>query len=156
MGSLAVVFEEFSEVLREDSEGLLAGTKPEFRVFGQSALIEANIDLKLQMTKDVDAFARAKQNVLELFRQTLLRHGLHFDNLSDEAWMPDETEYDLIFDSLYVSAYVAQPEYVLVSKALKAREKNKVLIAEYLGNNPSSLFMELSQKYQVDLAWFLD
>jgi hypothetical protein len=60
-----------------------------------------------------------------------------------------------LFLGQYVEALLARPEYVLISKALKARDKNRNLIIEYLAKSPSELFLGLAQKYQVDLEWFL-
>lgn len=153
--SLYTAFEELSEELKVEANGMLDFPKPEFKIFGQSALIEANLTLKLVKTNDVDSFTKAKQSVIQMFKKVLKNHNLVYDDLAGEAWMPKETEYEEFFQSIYVTAYLAKPEYVLVSKALKAKEKNKTLITEYLGTNPTSLFFLLCEQYKVDLAYFV-
>lgn len=50
---------------------------------------------------------------------------------------------------------IAEPEAVLVSKALKAPDKNRVLITDYLAHGPSPRFLALAEKYHVDLEQFL-
>jgi len=79
-----------------------------------------------------------------------------FDELSNEIWMPEETKYISIYKGQSVDGYYAEPEYVLLSKALKAPEKNKNLIIQYISIGPSQLFLDLCSKYQVNLEVFLD
>jgi hypothetical protein len=50
---------------------------------------------------------------------------------------------------------LAEPEAVLVSKALKAPAKNRQLLVEYLASGPSDRFMKLVAKHTVDLEQFL-
>ena len=127
-----------------------------FRVLGQTALIEARLDLELAATMDVDAFAQPSDWIItQAFNEVLKSTGQHWDPHSGEIWMPQETEYLPLYSGRCVDAMVARPEYVLISKALKAREKNRNLIIEYLSKSPSDLFVGLAQKYQLDLEWFV-
>ncbi|MFH1223122.1 MAG: hypothetical protein V1647_02115, partial [Pseudomonadota bacterium] len=54
-----------------------------------------------------------------------------------------------------VSGYIAESEYVLISKALKAPQKNRVLILEYIAKGPSELFFQLAVKYKLNLKDFV-
>jgi hypothetical protein len=54
-----------------------------------------------------------------------------------------------------VEAFVADPDAVLVSKALKAAEKNRALVTEYLAKGASERFFDLARKYRVDLEQFV-
>jgi hypothetical protein len=137
-----------AENQRRRSEGRPLLPRATFRVLGQTALIEAKLDLELAATMDVDAVAQT-------FNEILSATGQHWDPHSGEIWMPPETQYSSLFLGQYVEALLARPEYVLISKALKARDKNRNLIIEYLAKSPSELFLGLAQKYQVDLEWFL-
>ena len=69
--------------------------------------------------------------------------------------MPEETEYDLVFDGRWVRGFVAQPDFVLLSKALKAPEKNHPLIVELLATGASTRFYDLAERYELDLEQFL-
>ena len=126
------------------------------KVLGQTALIEAKVELTLFATMDVDAYANFQWAAREKFSQVLREYDLVYDGLSQEIWMPKETEYTLVYYSADFDGMVALPEYVLLSKALKAKVKNKNLISEYLGLGASTLFLELCIKYKVDLGYFVD
>ncbi len=78
------------------------------------------------------------------------------DPLGNEVWMPDETKFVEKFVGSYVRVLVALPEYILLSKALKAPVKNKKLIRDYLALGPSQIFLDLANKYEIDLEQFLD
>ncbi len=69
--------------------------------------------------------------------------------------MPRETEYTEFYFGKWVKAYLAKIEFVMISKAKKAPEKNKALIIEYIAVGPSKSFFELAAKYKVDLDSFL-
>ncbi|WP_171039902.1 hypothetical protein, partial [Streptococcus pseudopneumoniae] len=69
--------------------------------------------------------------------------------------MPDETQYSGFYTGKWVDVTLAKPEYILVSKALKAPDKNKQLIADYISSGPPEIFYELAEKYKVDLEKIL-
>jgi oligoendopeptidase F len=54
-----------------------------------------------------------------------------------------------------VTLKVADEESVLLSKATKAPAKNAALLTEYLASGASERFMELAEKYGLDLEQFL-
>jgi hypothetical protein len=56
------------------------------------------------------------------------KNGKVLDPHGHEVWMPRETRYDPLYQGRYVEALVADPDAVLISKALKAPEKNKPMI----------------------------
>jgi hypothetical protein len=68
--------------------------------------------------------------------------------------MPRETRYTELFNGKLVRVLVAEPEAVLVSKALKAPTKNGPLITEYIASGASPRFFELATKYAVSLEQF--
>src|SRR3989338_4544551 len=113
------------------------------KILGQTALIEAKVDLTLFATLDVDAYANFSSYAKTLFSNILRKHGLFYDEHSNEIWMPQETEYLSIFKGQTFDGYIAKPEFVLVSKLLKAPEKNRNILIEYLSKGPSDLFLKL-------------
>ena len=132
-----------------------------FRILGQTALIEAQIDLELAATMDVDAYANPADWVItQKFDELLHGSGRHWDPHSSEIWMPEETEYTPLYTGRAVDALLAAPEYVLLSKAIKAPIKNRNLMIEFLSKlEPQTpqgrRFLELASKYGLDLEQFV-
>ena len=142
----------------ENRERLQAGTptlRCELYIIGQAALLEARLGIKIAATMDVDLHKQLHGAVRQKLDELLAAHGKKIDPVGHEAWMPEETEFNLIHDGKIVKSYVAQPEYVLISKAKMAPTKNRNLIVEYIGTNPTPLFLKLAKKYKIDLEGFL-
>jgi len=136
-------------------EGLLALRPCVIKLLGQAALLEAKVPLALALTNDVDVYADYEFAIEREFRRLLATQGRELDSLGREVWMPAETTYQPLFVGQYVTLLVADPEAVLLSKGLKAARKNRALLTEYLAKGPSARFLELSQKYGLDLEQFL-
>lgn len=64
--------------------------------------------------------------------------------------MPDETVWEECFSGVFVKIYKSEPLFVFVSKAIKAKEKNLLLIKEALSIYGSEL-SNLIIKYGGDL-----
>ena len=124
------------------------------RLLGQTALFEANIELTLATTKGVDLVGDYDYAVRAELERLLAVEGRELDPLNGEIWMPRETDYFVLFSGELVRVLVAEPEAVLVSKALKAPLKNRPLITEYLARGPSKRFFDLAAKYSVELEAF--
>ncbi|MDX2051889.1 MAG: hypothetical protein SFV15_05810 [Polyangiaceae bacterium] len=124
-------------------------------MFGQTALIEARVPLTLAATQDVDVRADYTYAVEREFERLLMAQGRVLDPLGHEAWMPRETRYADVFHGKWVRVALADPDAVLISKALKAPMKNAPLITEYLAAGASERFLQLATKYHVDLERFL-
>lgn len=136
-------------------ENVLAYNRCHIRVIGQMALIEAKVELTLAGTIDVDVYADYEYAIRAKFEELLRGQKKILDSVDHEAWMPQETEYDLLYDGVYVQAYVAQADYVLLAKALKAPRKNYALLREYLQRSPTKRFFDLAKKYELDFEAFL-
>ena len=142
----------------ENAERGQAGTpslKCEIYVIGQAALLEARLKLRLAATMDVDLYKQLHGVIRQKLEELLAVHGKKIDPVGHEAWMPKETQFDAIYKGRFVTGFVAKPEYILISKAKMAPEKNKNLIVEYLGTEPTPLFLELAKKHGIDLERFL-
>jgi len=125
------------------------------RVFGQLALWEAGVELTLAATQDLDAYADYEWAVQKRFEELLRARGKFLDPLAHEAWMPEETVYRTVYSGSYVTGAIAEPDFVLLSKALKAPAKNAPLLTEYLASGPSERFIALAKSYGVDLEQFV-
>ena len=126
-----------------------------FKLLGQSALIEARLGFELARTADVDAYYDAPYKALQQLDVLLAKHGMHLDPLGQEVWMPAETKYDSLFSGQYLELQLAQAVYVLTSKSLKAPEKNKEIISQYLASEPEEEFFALCERYNVELEFFV-
>lgn len=146
-------------VAKENAEARAEGLpiyKPCFiRVVGQMSLLLAGSPLVLAATKDVDVFANYEYAVETEFRRLLEARGLDLDRMANEIWMPSETQYVPLFEGVHVMLERADLESVLISKALKAPQKNHVVLLQYLARGASPRFLELAEKYDVDLEQFL-
>jgi hypothetical protein len=140
---------------KDIAEGLLPMGYCLIQVVGQTALLEAKLDIHLAATADVDLHQQIEYVFHKKLEELLKKRGKFLDPVGHEAWMPPETTFKTIFKGNYVEGAVAQPEYVLISKALKAPERNKELLAEYLASHPSDLFYTLAKKYKVPLEEFV-
>ncbi len=136
-------------------EGLPQLRKCTIKVLGQTALLELGVPLALAATRDVDVVANYEHSVELEFRRLLAARGKDLDALAHEAWMPRETKYCPIFEGEFVTLLCADAEAVLVSKALKAPEKNRVLLLEYLAQGATERFNQLAEKYSLDVEQFL-
>ena len=157
---LTLVFKKLDDwVETENAERNEAGTlrlaRCEIRVVGQTALLEANIGLHVPATMDVDVFANYEYVVKKKFEGLLKEIGKELDPVGHEAWMPEETVYDEFYAGKWIHAYLAQAEYVLISKAKKAPVKNAALLTAYLAKGPPEKFFKLAEKYKINLNDFV-
>jgi hypothetical protein len=144
---------EQNRLCRQEGAALL---KPcTIKVLGQAALLEANLGIALAVTNDVDVRADYEWSIERTFEQLLAEAGRALDPSGHEAWMPRETRYNDHFRGHFVHLLLAEPEAILLSKALKAPDKNRVLITEYLARGASERFLDLAEKYGLDLEQFL-
>ena len=143
------------ENVRARAQGTPAYRRCSVRVLGQSALWAAGVDLALTATQDLDAYGDYEWAVQRELERLLAENGKVLDPHGHEVWMPRETRYDPLYQGTFVEALVADADAVLISKALKAAEKNRALVTEYLAKGASDRFFELARKYRVDLEQFV-
>ena len=105
-------------------------------------------------TVDLDTKVKTKGMTLDKFKELLKEENLVLDDLSNEIWLPEETEYIDFFEGEYVKCKRALPLYLLVSKAIKAPEKNRVLIQNALIEYEDEL-ADLILKYEGNLDYFM-
>lgn len=158
---LKKVFAELDNWIAEENierqeDGAMPMRACEIKVIGQTALLEAHLALHVPATMDVDVFANYEYAVKRKFEALLKQNGKELDPVGHEAWMPRETQYEEFYSGKWVKAYLARVEFVILSKAKKAPEKNRSLIVEYLASSPPDTFFKLAEKYAIDLEGFLE
>lgn len=117
------------------NEGLPGIERAQIKVLGQMALIlneEISQRIPLFSTQDVDALVQGEWIVTSIFKTLLENNGLQFDFLSTEIWIPDGATYHTIFSGQSLDCEILDPISVLVSKAIKAPEKNRILVRQAL------------------------
>src|SRR5690606_11818177 len=157
----------FLEILRrldgwasgKDAEDRAAGMRGlkacRIRLLGQWALFEQDLPLTLMATQDLDVKANYEWAVEQKFHELAREHQLSVDPDGQKVWMPKGTQYTKVYAGQFVTGEVAEADYVLISKALKAPEKNKTLIAEFLAIGASERFLSLAREHGLDLEQFL-
>jgi len=143
-------------IIKENEELRAADLRPykacTIRLIGQAALLESDLDIPLVATADVDVYADYEHPVLLQFALLLKRNNLIVDPLGHEAWMPKETTYECCYQGRYVTGLIAHPDFILIARA---PAKNRVLLTDYLALGVSERFMQLAEKYKVDLEQFV-
>jgi hypothetical protein len=137
------------------AEGMRRHRPCTIRVLGQTALFEAAVPLTLAATRDVDVYADYDHAVQKQFEALLAAEGKLLDPVGAEVWMPAETRYSELYRGQFVTALVAEPDFVLISKAKTAPDKNRALVVELLAKGASDEFFALAKCYGIDLERFV-
>jgi hypothetical protein len=140
---------------KSQKEGFVPLKPCEIYIIGQTALIEADLKFHLAATMDVDVYRELEYSIKKQFESLLKAEGKELDPVGHEAWMPEETKWISLFEGQFVRGFISKPEYIMVSKALKAPKKNHTLLIDYIASEPPDLFFELAAKYEVNLEDFL-
>lgn len=154
---LKLVAEKLDKWIEKENKEALDEGRPliktvTIKVIGQTALMEAKLSFPLAATMDVDCFNQFNSIVRQKFNELLNQEGKTLDEIGHEAWMPEETEFHSLYEGKKVHMEIALPHFVILSKAKKAFEKNKGLIAEYIASkdiHPD--FFDLVEKYEINL-----
>ncbi|MBI3018116.1 MAG: hypothetical protein HYY62_09060 [Deltaproteobacteria bacterium] len=144
-----------NENKERSSQGTLLLRKTIIRILGQTALLEAKLQLEMVGTVDVDAYIEGEHVVRKQFDELLQKRKHHLDPDSEKVWMPPETEYQIFYQGECIDGFLAHPDDVLISKALKAPERNRSLLISYLAQGASKKFLKLAKKYHLDLKRFI-
>jgi len=147
------------ELTNEQSfdESFLFKPSCKITILGQMGLLidsEVVISLSPMATIDLDAWIKADIQIITKIKELLNEDGLFLDELSNEIWLPKEYETDIFFTSDRITCLKVKPLYLLVSKAIKAKEKNRVLVKEAMGIYRDEL-VDLIVKYGGDPMYFI-
>lgn len=120
---------------REEGSSTLAAA--EIRLLGQLSLWvneEVRATLALAATADVDALLVMDAVIKQEFRTILARRGLVYDDDSHLVWLAPGSHFARIFHSARLTVLALDPESALVSKAVKAPQKNRFLVREAIAS----------------------
>jgi hypothetical protein len=126
---------EFRSYSVELGDDLTKELTIEVQVLGQTSLLMDNVipsKISLTRTNDLDALVKGRSLELVIFRKVLKSNGLVLDELSSDIWIPKGASFVPYYDSSAVKVSYLDPISALVSKAVKAKEKNRVLISDAL------------------------
>lgn len=133
--------------------------KAEVKILGQMSLL-ANEDVSARIaladTADLDALLSTEYVVERELRRILKEHDLVYDETSNEIWIPPGAHFEEFFDFEHVRVTRIDAESALVSKAVKAKEKNKILVRRALSTGGFPTLAERIEKHGGDLAYFLN
>jgi hypothetical protein len=88
--------------------------------------------LDVASTVDVDALLAGPWSMIKLFREIVRENGLQYDDLSSEIWIPEKASYVEYYSSPLLEVRYLDAVSALTSKAIKAKEKNKILVRNAL------------------------
>lgn len=120
------------------------------RLLGQLSLLADpafSAAVTLFSTVDFDAWIEGDWRAKQILSEVLRDYGLQYDELSGEIWMPEETEWRTMYANADLEFQTAMPLYTIVSKAVKAPEKNEQLLQAASALFGSEL-LALVRKYQ--------
>jgi hypothetical protein len=105
----------------------------EIRLLGQMSLLaneSVSARIHLAETGDMDALLRAEYVFLRELKPLLRENGFIYDESSEEIWIPEGAHFEELFDFPNLRVVRLDAESALVSKAVKAADKNRVLVRE--------------------------
>lgn len=160
---LKAIFTELDrriDVLNQErrTDGMLGAEKVEVRLLGQMSLLaneKVAAVLSLAQTADLDAFLKIDSFVKEELKALLKSEGLVYDEDSHLVWVPPGAKFWELFQSRNVEVSVIDAESALVSKAVKAPEKNKPLIREAIASGEFPYLVDRILKHGGKLENFL-
>ncbi len=126
-------------------------------ILGQQGLLirrESLSNLTLLATTDFDARLDGEVPLADVFKRLLREEGISYDNDSDYIWLPEETKYETIYETKFILVDSPLPIYLIVSKAVKAPEKNKQLVTDAIVEFGDEL-LTLLQRYEADINYFV-
>lgn len=135
-----------SRIEQENASRRIVGAplvgKSQIEILGQTSLLiqpELTLCLSLAQTGDLDAKLRADNFVRATLKGLLLESGLMYDEDSPLIFVPPDSRFFEFLELPNLSVTVIDPESALVSKAVKAPEKNIQLVRQAIasGNYPN-------------------
>lgn len=148
---LRKVFQELDSRIEKENvirreDGALPVSACEIKILGQMSLLandKVSAILSLAQTADMDAVMTRNTFAKKELKETLKQYGLEYDEDSEKVWLPKNSKFLLLFELKNVVVKIIDPESALVSKAVKAPAKNKILIREAIA---SGEFPELARR----------
>jgi hypothetical protein len=128
------------EVINQDRrrQGLFALSKARVQILGQISLLvhaRASAVLSLTQTADLDATLTMDDAVKEELKSLLKNNGYVYDEDNSLIWIPEGAKFLPFLELNNIVVESIDPESALVSKAVKAPEKNGQLIRQAIASN---------------------
>jgi hypothetical protein len=131
----------------------------EIRLLGQMSLLaneEVSARIHLAETGDMDALLRADYLFLRELKPLLRENGFIYDESSEEIWIPEGAHFEELFDFENVRVVRIDAESALVSKAIKAPEKNRILVREAIASGEFPALVDRIEAQGGNLETFLE
>ena len=143
--------------IERGNSGALKISRTEIRLLGQMSLLandKVAATLPLAQTADVDAILLMDDVVKREFRELLAREGFVYDDDSHLVWIPPGGKFEPLFRFPLLEVTTLDPESALVSKAVKAPEKNPLLVRQAIAKDLFSGLVERIEKSGGNLEFF--
>lgn len=128
------------------------------KIIGQASLLaqpELTISLTLAQTGDLDAFLDCDYFIKSTLKEILPQYGLIYDEDSPLVFVPKGSQFAIFSEYKNLTVKIIDPESALVSKAVKAPEKNKLLIREAIASGEYSGLIDRIELEGGDLKNFI-
>ena len=112
-------------------------TQTRIEILGQTSLLiqpELTLNLTLAQTGDLDAKLTADHFVKKNLKEILPKYGFIYDEDSYLIFIPEKSHFSKFLKLSMIEIEVIDPESALVSKAVKAPEKNIQLIRQAIAS----------------------
>lgn len=139
-------------------EGLFALSRARVQILGQISLLvheKASAILNLTQTADLDATLTMDDTAKEELKSLLRNNGYVYDEDSNLIWIPEGAEFLPFLELNNIVVESIDPESALVSKAVKAPEKNRQLIRQAIASNQFPTLVDRILKNGGKLETFL-
>ncbi|HBF11979.1 MAG TPA: hypothetical protein DDW49_01100 [Deltaproteobacteria bacterium] len=113
--------------------------KQSIKIIGQMVLVLADLPFPVERTLGLDVISPLNPFVQKQVSDLLIKEGMHLEADGHLVWMPINTSYKKIFDSLLVEVLVADVESVLASKYKFKRPKDQKLIQTFFNYFPEKV-----------------
>lgn len=163
--TLVSIFEELNSRIEAENRRRQQGGVPTFlrchiQVLGQMSLLgnrRVNTILALNQTGDIDARLQTESFVKQILKEEILpKYGLVYDEDSGLIWLPPGHFFEPLCDLKYVLAELLDAESALVSKAVKAKAKNKLLIRQAIASGGFPTLLDRIIANGADIQFFLE
>jgi phage antirepressor YoqD-like protein len=133
---LKEIFARLDKVIEEENlqrreQGALPLKKSKVIILGQTSLLldkKLSAKLDLLQTADLDAKLEMENFVKKKLQELLKENGLVYDEDSEKVFIPKGSMQLDLFDFKNIAVKRLDSESVIVSKAVKAPEKNRQLV----------------------------
>lgn len=135
---LIEIFQKLNESIERENQdrienGMRRISRCEITILGQASLFaqpELTSKLDLVQTGDLDALLKTEHFVKRELKKILAQYRYVYDEDSDKIFIPKGSQFFNFLDLVHLNVKVIDPESALVSKAVKAPEKNKILVRQ--------------------------